>query len=208
MSLDGRQVGLRAELRRAEERVERCRQSIERHAQRVHNLAQRGITHEAGAKSLDILRRSLVLFEAQRDHLARALARTTASDAGRMWGATLAAYWSTRGAEYRQLAVGAQDADVRKLLDDMIDICDDLVRATDAASARRPERARRDLIREESVEQWRIKEAECRLMARASASAQAKLLWDDLAYRCARVATYLADVPGKVLGGEGLRDGV
>ena len=104
-------------------------------------------------------------------------------------------HWKLRAADYRQLADGAEAAEVRQVLTHLAMVCAEMAKATEpGAAASRPDERwihPNDVVRETTGQRWRIREAEYRAIADNCQSADGRQTWLTVANRCSELADYL-----------------
>jgi hypothetical protein len=106
-------------------------------------------------------------------------------------------HWRIRAADYRELANQAMDPELRRVLDHLTQVCDEMAKETNPAAAPRRAEDRwihpKDVARESTAERWRIREAEYRAIADSCAHPDGQRSWRVLADRCKTLAFYLEE---------------
>jgi hypothetical protein len=103
--------------------------------------------------------------------------------------------WKIRAEDYRQLAGETKDPELHRVLDHLTDVCREMSKATSPKpSVASSWMHHNEMVREESAERWRIREAEYRAIADNCATAEGKQSWLVLADRCKTLAYYLSAI--------------
>src|SRR5262245_47357978 len=86
--------------------------------------------------------------------------------------------WKIRADDYRHLANGTKDPELRRVLDHLTDVSREMSKATNpGTSASSSWMHPNDVVREETAERWRIREAEYRAIADNCVTAEWKRSW-------------------------------